>query len=372
MSSLVFWGGPGWDAATVYLYIAAGCIASFLSFVAVRCKDERQALFFYSIATLVVVMFKAYCVSGADVRFGGGYYQNFVSGDSFASFRDKTIEFGFMLLTIAVRQLTSQYEIYLTIVAVISVLPAMYVFWKERERINLPFAVSGYSIAFLVTGMSAMRQFMAVGVCMLVVYFFYRKKYTQTTLALIAAISLHFSSLCILLFLLLAKVQNRRGLQIAIVAAAVAIGVVAQAAIASLFTGRYSAYSVSDTFGFGSAVLLKYIPLIFFLLTVQLHIGENQTEDKRVSERFSSCWTALLFAISIALIGYIIPIFGRAESFSLPLIVAIAYLIKVCECERYFRVPAKILVFGYFCFRLLLYMNDAYLSEGLMPYIGWF
>ena len=371
MGSLALFGGTGWDNFTVLLYLFISCAAAILSFASTRSDDSRSATVYFALAAALLIVFKALCVSGVDVRLGGGYYLNFMSAENLSSFRDNTIELGFIVLTILVRNLTDHYEIYLFVVAAVSILPVMCVAWKMRNRINLSFAVLGYSLAFLVTGMSATRQFMAVGVCLLAIYLYITKRKLAGGFVFLLAVSFHTSSLCCLLLLMFALMRKIRWLQV--LAAVLVVVLCANAYLFAdlLFTGRYSIYSLSGSGGFGAAVYLKYVPLLLFLVVVQSRVQKKHVGDERNNEAFDLCWTVLLFAVTIALIGYVIPIFGRAESFSLPLVIVVAYLIKQCEDEEYCRISSKVLVFGYFFFRFLLYMNDAYMSEGLMPYVTW-
>ncbi len=372
MGSLIFWGGPGWDDATVWLYIGISCIAGLFSFLAARSKSVHGLSLFYVLAVVTLVLFKGLCVSGVDVRFNGGYYLNFISAEGFSSFRDKSVELGFQMLTICIRSITDKYEIYLLVMAALSVVPVMYVFWKLRGKINLPFAVMGYSLIFMVTGMSAMRQFIAVGLCLLAAYYYLIRRYVPSLVVAALAVSVHLSALCYSLLLLLALMKGSRKLQLLVAVIVVAAFTVLQGATGLLLTGRYSIYALSGSTGFGVAVLLKYVPVLVLLAAAELHAKKLCPKDSERDIALSYCWSVLLFAICIALIGYSIPILGRAESFSLPIVIVIAYLVRICEDNRFFRIPVKVLVFLYFCFRLLLYMNDAFLSEGLMPYQTWF
>lgn len=375
MESLVFWGGQGWDDGTIGLYIAISCLAGLLSFFSTRSRTGRSPIFPFALASITIILFKGLCVSGVDVRIGGGYYLNFMSAINLSSFRDKSVEIGFQVFTVAIRQLTNNYGLYLLISAAVSVLPVMFVFWNLRDRVNLPFAVLGYSLVFLVTGVSAMRQFIAVGICLLVSYYYLLKHYKWAFLCLLISCSFHYSAACILLMLALLVTEKRRGIQLIVAVSSVIFCFVANNVISTLFVGRYSIYFVDESASFGLAVFFKYIPLFILLLAVESRLivrrRDGGLEIGVDGSYLSHCWAILLFACSIALIGYIILIFGRAESYSLPIVLVLSYLIKKCEEERYFRLPVKLLVFCYFCFRLLLYMSDSYLSEGLMPYLSW-
>jgi hypothetical protein len=371
MSTFVFWGGFGWDDGTALLYIGIGCLVGFLGFVSSHIKDTRQSFLFLFLASLILILFKGFCVSGVDVKFGGGYYKNFISAKSLSSFRDGSAELGYRLLTVAVRCFTNNYGIYLLIVSAVSIAPVIYVLWKLRKDINLSFALMGYSLIFIVTGMSAMRQFMAVGVGVLAVFYYFTKRYGHFVVTLFLAVSIHTSALCLFLLFGFSLVKDRRWLQLFIAFLVVVLCVVGRLAIGSLFTGRYAVYAVGDNLDFGVAVLFKYVPIALLLAAVENRILSCSSDCVLIRDRIANCWTVLVFSACMALIGYVVGIFGRAESFSAPIVIVIAYLIRQCEEGRYFRIPIKVLVFCYFCFRFLLYMNDGYLAEGLMPYLSW-
>ena len=371
MDSLVFWGGIGWDDGTIWLYIFTSCLAGFFAFLSSASFSSRKSILPFVLSTIILILFKGLSISGVDVQFGGGYYLNFMSAVSLRSFRDKTVEIGFQVLTVMVRHITDSYEIYLIIVALISVLPVMFVIWQLRDRINLSFAVLGYSLVYLVTGMSAMRQFMAVGICLLATYYYLTNCRQRALLLFLLSLSFHYSSACILLLVVFFLTEKKKSVQLLVAFLSVLFCFIAKSAISGLFTGRYSIYSLNETVDFGAAAFLKYIPIFILLFAVEIRLSTGRLNEKLELNYLSHCWSILIFSFSMALIGYIIPIFGRAESYSLPIVLVIAYLIRKCEEERFFRLPVKVLVFTYFCFRLLLYMSDSYLSEGLMPYLTW-
>lgn len=365
-------GSIGWDTATYWLYVAVAVLAGILSWLSFAGASKgngsgaRKPPFVLAMALLIV--FKGFCVSTRDVE--TGYYLNFMSATSFESFRDYTLEPLYQVLNVVVRNITSDYGIFLMVVAAITIAPVGFVIWRCRSRVNVPFAVLGYSLVYLVTGMSAIRQSIAVSFVLLGVYYWVFGKKHLAVLWSIAALGFHTSALIALLLYTLLLFRDHIKMQIIISIATIAIIIAGRAVLETLFVGRYGAYSVFDDISFGIAVVLKYLPLAALVLFVLKDDPEKRIEfPKGSSSVLGLCVAVLLFSMVICMLGYVISIFGRAESYSAPLVIALAYLVRRCEERRYFRLPVKSLLALYFLFRLTVYMNDFYLAEGIMPYI---
>lgn len=364
-------GNTGWDSATYWLYIAVAALAMFLSWLSFV-GEEKRALSKprktpFILAMAVLTLFKGFCASTTDVK--SGYYYNFMSATSLDSFRDHTTEPLYQVLNILVRNVTSDYGAFLMVMAAITIAPVGYVIWKCRSHINVPFAVLGYSLVYLVTGMSALRQFVAVSFVLLGAYYWVFGRKRLAVLWLMAALGFHASALVALLLYVLLFFHDHIKTQVMISVAVVAAFIAGRTVIETLFVGRYESYSAFESVSFGIAVVLKYLPLALLILFVL----QNDPE-KRVNLHNGSfsvlglCSSALCFSVVLCLLGYVISIFGRAEPYSVPLVIVLAYLVRRCEERRYFRLPVKYLLALYFVFRLTVHMNDYYLLETLMPY----
>lgn len=365
-------GSVGWDSATYWLYVAVAALAGFLSWLSFAGaskrdgREPRKAPFILAMALLVA--FKGSCVSTTDVK--AGYYLNFMSATSFESFRDYTLEPLYQALNVAVRNITPDYGVFLMVVAALTIAPVGFVIWRCRSRINVPFAVLGYSLVYLVTGMSAIRQSIAVSFVLLGVYYWVFGKKRIAVLWSVVALGFHTSALVALLLYFLLSFHERIKIQVIISIATIAVFIAGREIVEALFVGRYGAYSAFDSISFGAAVVLKYLPLAALILFVLRDDPEKRIEIFRGSSSVRGlCVAVLLFSVTVCMLGYVISIFGRAESYSAPLIVVLAYLVRRCEQRRFFRLPVKGLLALYFLFRLTVYMNDFYLAEGIMPYI---
>lgn len=365
-------GSVGWDSATYWLYVAVAVLAGFLSWLSFAGlskadgREPRRTPFILAMALLVV--FKGSCASTTDVK--SGYRLDFASASSFESFRDYTLEPLYQVLNVAVRNITSDYGVFLMVVAAVTIAPVGFVIWKCRSRINVPFAVLGYSLIYLVAGMSAIRQFVAVSFVLVGAYCWVFGKKRLAGLWLIIALGFHTSALVALLLYALLSFHDHIKLQLVISIATIAIFIAGRMFVESLFVGRYEAYSAFDNVSFGIAVVLKYLPLAALILFVLRNDSEKRIKTRNGSPSvLGLCVAVLLFSAIVCMLGYVISIFGRAESYSAPLIIALAYLVRRCEERRFFRLPVKSLLALYFLFRLTVYMNDFYLAEGIMPYV---
>ncbi len=368
-------GSVGWDSATYWLYISIAVLAgalSWLSFAgASRASGQGSRKTPFVLALALLIVFKGSCVSTTDVK--AGYYLNFMSATSFESFRDYTLEPLYQALNVAVRSVTSDYGVFLMIVAAITIAPIGFVIWRCRSRINVPFAILGYSLVFLVTGMSAIRQSIAVSFILLGTYYWVFGKRRLTVLWSIVALGFHTSALVALLLYALLSFHEYIKTQIIISIATVAVFIAGRTAVELLFVGRYGSYGAFGDVSFGIAVVLKYLPLAALILFVLQGDSEKRIElSGGSSSVLGLCSAVLLFSVVVCMLGYVISIFGRVESYSAPLVIALAYLVRRCEERRFFRLPVKCLLVLYFLFRLTVYMNDFYLTEGIMPYIASF
>lgn len=365
-------GSIGWDTATYWLYVAVAVLAgilSWLSFAGASKTDGREPRKIpFILAMTLLVVFKGSCVSTTDVE--AGYYLNFMSATSFESFRDYSLEPLYQVLNVAIHNITLDYGVFLMVVAAITIIPVGFVIWRCRSRINVPFAVLGYSLVYLVTGMSAIRQSIAVSFVLVGVYYWVFGKKRMAILWSIAALGFHISALVALLLYVLLSSHEHIKTQVFISVATIAVFIAGRAVVEALFVGRYGAYSAFDDISFGIAVVLKYLPLAALILFVLKDDPEKRIEfPKDSSSVLGLCVAVLLFSVVICMLGYVISIFGRAESYSAPLVIVLAYLVRRCEERRYFRLPVKSLLALYFLFRLTVYMNDFYLAEGIMPYV---
>lgn len=366
-------GSIGWDSATYWLYVVIAALAGVLAWLGFARTSETERReprkLPIALAMTLLIIFKGSCISTTDVK--TGYYLDFISATSFESFRDKTLEPLYQILNVAVRSITSDYEVFLMVVAVVTVAPVGFVIWKCRSQINVPFAVMGYSLIFLVTGMSAIRQFVAVSFVLLGAYYWLLGRRRLSVLWLVIALGFHTSALVALLLYALLFFHDHVRTQIAISVATVVACIVGRSLIMTLFVGRYESYSAYDNISFGVAVILKYLPLAALVLFILQNDSKRRIAIcTRSYSILGMCSSVLLFSVVICLLGYVISIFGRAESYSVPLVIVLAYLVRRCEERRFFRLPVKYLLALYFLFRFTVYMNDFYLLEGLMPYIA--
>lgn len=332
-------GSAGWDFATYWLYVAVAMLAGVLSWLSfaglskVDGRESRRTPFILAMALLVV--FKGSCISTTDVK--AGYYLNFMSAMSFESFRDYTLEPLYQALNVAVRNITPDYGVFLMVVAAITIAPVGFVIWRCRSRINVPFAVLGYSLVYLVTGMSAIRQSIAVSFVLLSVCCWVFGKKRLTVLWSVVALGFHTSALVALLLYVLLFFHEHIKTQTIISVATIAVVIAGRAVVETFFIGRYGAYSAFDDVSFGIAVVLKYLPLAVLILFVLQGDSEKRIElPNGSSSVLGLCTAVLLFSVVVCLLGYVISIFGRAESYSAPLVIILAYLVRRCEERRFF------------------------------------
>lgn len=315
----------------------------------------------------ILLAIKGFGTTGTDLR--GGYYYNFCRALSMDAYPDYSVEVGFRIIGIIIRNITNNYAIFIFIVACMTILPIIKILKKYKDIIDFPAAVLLYTCVFYFTSFSALRAAIATALALYAFDAMVEKK-PYKALVWIFIASLFHTSVLILIIPYVAsfwKVLDRKIITVGLILlfAIVFIGKNSLMAIIISSNDRYAVYSSFDSVHIGMEQIVYYLPL-FWIYNCGRKLDENQ-HFSRVA--FAYLATGFCFG----LLGYIIPIFGRFKDVFLPIIIVVPYYLKLVK-KRFpqNRIVINICVIAYCIMRFYVYISQYYNMEDLMPYTNFF
>lgn len=378
--SLLFGGmsSEAWSMQTYvfYLMIIFTCFLSAFLYSGVRFQwiGHREAANRIQVALpmLLLLFVKGFSICGTDVE--AGYRLNFDTATSFSGIYDWTLENGYKFLCVLIRNLTTNYSVFLFVVAIITVFPVYYVMQKYREYLDVPITVMVYAAIYYFQGLSLLRIFIAASFCLLSFDAIIEKKYVFSIIFVVIASLFHVTSIIMLLPCFFMGLRVSKKIILAGLAAVIVVLVVSRYQLALIMTGRYSVYGVSTELSFGMEVVYYYVPLIMLFFLVAQMIRNNKINDmqKRLFE-ISFIW--VLLGAFIGVLSYVIPIFGRMYVFTIPVVLFLGVSLQITKqiSPKLFYI-FRVAVMCYLLFRFQIYINGYYELDGIMPYkncFGW-
>ena len=154
-----------WYANTFIFYLSLILLCYFIAIV-----ERKKVLVFGTIAnyrkelwliliSAILIFVKGFGTTGRDLR--SGYFLCFLSATSMKDFRDQSVEIGYRLLNVIVRNITDEYWVFVLVCSLITVLPVMHMLKKYADKIDLPIAVLLYVTCYFFNCFSPMRQAMS-------------------------------------------------------------------------------------------------------------------------------------------------------------------------------------------------------------------
>ncbi|SFP38219.1 EpsG family protein [Butyrivibrio proteoclasticus] len=360
-----------WSNATFifYIFIIFFCVLLTRTF-GTRCFSvqvvgaSRHIPIGLSCVAILLITIKGISLTGTDVKIGAGYWLDFMSADTFHGFRDYAIEPLYILLNVVVKNTFNSYCVFLMLVAVITVIPPVYLIWKYRDKANVSQAVFVYLCLFYFNSFSAIRQYMAVSISFFVFDALYEKKNIKSLLLIFAAAFMHRSVLILVIpyiYMTFNKIKKRHlimGIVVMLVSSALLRNDVYAKFAAS---ERYYVYKATESISFGLEQFVYYIPL--FIL---YHYGKAKKQDNNF-DRLSFAYLCMGFLFG--LMGYVITIFGRMQAIMLPLIIIAPYYFRSSyKWVKDSKMLFDMALYVYCSARFYIWISQYYLGETLMPY----
>ena len=329
-------------------------------------KKERYPVSLLIVA-IVLLIVKCFNTTGKDLRLG--YFYNFQSATSMTEYRDQTVEPGFRLLMVIIRNITDNYAVFLFVVGLITILPVIHFIHKYKDKIDVPAAVLLYTSIFFINSFSAYRQYMAVSISLFAFDAIMETKPYKALAWIAISSTIHMACLALIIpyVLCLAKKLSKKIIFISAVVFFVFL-YFGRGSIASLLGGheRYSIYLLNQEVEFGFEQIVYYAPM-FLLLYLCRKSGENRGVAK-------IAFIYIIIGFVFGMISYILPIFGRMQTIFMPIIILIPYFIQVYKNKnsRNRRRALSMLTVVYGLARFVIWITQYYNLEDLMPYTNVF
>lgn len=320
-----------------------------------------------NILLIAVILLTVKCLgtTGRDLR--SGYYYNFLSAKSFNSIMDNSMEFGFKLFMIVLRNITARYELFLIIVGLISIIPVIYMLIKYKNVLSIPIYLLYYVSIYYFATFSPLRATMAASIGFLAFGAILEKKYKKALTFIFWASLIHITAILLVIPLVMVSMRSLNKKMIFVCYSIMFIAIIfGRNSLADIFliNERYNNYKINNTINLGFEQILYYLP-IFILYG----IARKQDEDTYISKvSFSYLITGFFFGM----VGYIIPILGRLQSLFLPITFIVAYYSRIIKLNNKNRLIIDLIILVYCLFRFWIFISQYYILEDLMPYTNVF
>jgi hypothetical protein len=359
-----------WYQSTFFLYsfiiLASYSIAKVYENHYFKVGSKVISVWLIFIGALLLFV-KGFSTTGRDIR--GGYYLNFLSSTSVGEFRDESIEIGYKLLSVILRNLSSQYSVFLFAVAILTLFPVLKFLKKYKNQIDIPLTVLFYVSVFFFSSLSPIRTCMAASIALFAFDGMIEKKQWKALLWI--AISMCFHTSMVFLFIpyvfCFFKVFDKKLIVISLIAFFMLI-YLGRNSLVSIFatSDRYYNYVLNSSASFGFEQWVYYAPL--FLL---IYLGRKKSDQAMLRVGFAYVTTAFC----LGMLGYIMPVFGRTQPIFLAIIFIAGYYLKIVKQHyKSYSWLINILMIIYCIMRFWLYISQYYNLEDIMPYTnvwGW-
>ncbi len=358
-----------WSQSTLILYICiiAGCYLAALVFE--RCYFKFGNYFRLPVWLLIIgsvlIFFKGFGTTGRDLR--AGYYYDFLSATSCEHFRDKTIEYGYRVLNVLVRNITDQYWVFILIVSILTIVPFMYIINKYKDQIDLPVAILLYTSIFFFAGFSPLRIAMAGSIALLAFDGLIEKKKGKSLLFILLACTIHVSIALLLIpyALLFFRIIDKRMILIGAFLFFMIIFFWREDIINFFLSSqRYYGYGTVEVLRMGLEQFFYYIPIFVLIFMTR---KKCDPDFQKLSIGFVS------IGFVCALLGYVLPVFGRTNMDFMVIVFIIGWHTKILKQEhKKSRLLINLTIFFYCAVRFGLYITQYYNLEDIMPYTNIF
>lgn len=354
---------PYWSVSTLILYISIICISYYVAtcnkrYIRIFKKKEDCRIV---VVSVFLCFFKCLGITGRDIT--AGYYLNYLSASSLSSYRDQSVEIGFRLLNVIVKNLFNSYEVLIFIIGFLTVVPVMHIIRKYSDKIDVGVSVLLYVSVYYFSGFSAARQYMALSICLLAFDAIYENREYKAVVLIFLASSFHITSILMLIpfFLMSFRKVSKRFIVVTFILVFFTIYYLRNSLIV-LFIGRYSSYSTFETVSIGMRCFIYYLPISYLV-----YKGIKKNND-RVFAKLALSITAMGFLFGM--LEYVVSIFGRMEAISLPIIIIIPYYVKLLANKRSKKIFMHLIILAYCFLRFWVFITENYDQQNLMPYIN--
>ena len=314
---------------------------------------------------LILILVKGLSVVGLDAN--NGYYFNFLTATSYSKIFDKSLEKGFIWLTILLRSILKTYWLYLLVLSIFTLTPVFYLIHKYRNIAEASVILPVYVSIYFFQGFSLVRIALASSIALFAFDALYEGKIWKALIIIIIAAQFHVSMYVLLIIWALNAVPKKiRKLCYLITIITAIVLYLAPSRFASLLIGRHSVYSVDTTGAFGFSQFLYSVPLILLAF-----MYFKKQEETKAQELF---FMYVILDFIIGLLAYRLPVGRMYLCFApIPFLMGMR-LIEIKAKNKNMAFAVKLLIIVYCVFRFYVYISAYYNVDEIMPYInvlGW-
>lgn len=353
---------------TVLFYVLLAGTVGVLTYIGTSMPGKRGRTFIV-LATSVLVLVKGTAIGTTDIE--AGYRLNYEYLRLWGIDRDPSIEPGFRLLVRLCVSLGLDYHYFLLVVGFLTVVPVIWVSVALQRIVEPGVVVASWTLIYMATGMSMIRQLLATSVVMVVVYWCLRGRLLPQFGWLAVAVSIHRSAIVAALLIVLIQLRHRFWCQVAVVLIFLGSASHITEIYPEVFTGRYAGYAGDTGSSVGAALFAKIsVPLLVYL-AYQRSCKTGADIGPVAAVGLPVAWRSLLlYSFSVYMLGYIVAIFGRAESYTVVLCLLYGSIARVYADARR-RSAAVMFVMLYSLGRCWWYISEYGVLDGLFPYRSW-
>ena len=350
-----------WSSQTLLFYIFIIVISYILlspKRKTIRITKTKKTDLSFWLVFIILLSIAGFRTIGRDLN--GGYYINFQQVTSISSYRDQTVEIGFILLNVIVKRIFNSYSVFVFITALITIAPIFAFAKRNLERKDYREYFLFYISTFYFTSFSAIRQYIAMSFCLMAYECIKNRNHKKALIWILIATSFHISALAMFIpyFVSIVRAVSKRMIWLS-VALLLILTFLMRNSILGLFGSRYLVYASYNTVELGMRWIIYYAPIIFLLYR----------EMKNIKNKYMLRIDTSLVAVGLMfeLLGYVISILGRMSSITIPFIFSIPNYINT-ESRKKRKLILRIALIAYCGLRFWLFINDHYENEMLMPY----
>ena len=358
-----------WSNATFVFYIVLILLGFLVPKIKynVALKVNKKTIIIRPILVLFeifLILVKGLSIVGLDVN--NGYYINFQTASSYSEFFDKSLEKGFIFLTVLIHHISNKYWVYLLIISCLTLIPVFYFLNKYNNIVDTGTVLAMYIAIYFFQGLSLIRIALATSIALFAFNSLYEgKKYWAIIFFLLAA-QFHASMYVLLLVWLLVVTPKRfKKLEYILISVSAIILYLVPSLFESYLVGRHSIYSIDVNNGLGVMQILYSIPLFLLVL---LYYRNTPTK----LHNMLIAYVVMDFVVGI--LSYRLPI-GRMYFCFMPISFLVGMKqIVVRKIDVNLARIIQVIILLYCIFRFYIYISTYYNVDEIMPYIntlGW-
>ncbi|SFW17047.1 EpsG family protein [Prevotellaceae bacterium HUN156] len=359
-----------WDDDTIYLYLCVISLVVIGAWIAEKLRKKNGGFskvvkfwFILSGVILSSILGLRGVNTGMDTI---QYSESFEHALDRNAFSDSTIEPGWQLLVKLLRLIFPSSELFIFLVSTLTVYLVLRTIWKYKSSINVFISLLSFVGLYYFQAMNLMRIYLAMAILMNFFHYLLERKYKKYLLVVLLTSMLHFSSLIMLMIVIMLWLYQRSRL-IAFITFGLTIAAVIPLSLVFedyITLARYADYASRNESSrqIGIMLIFDYLPCFIFILYVFKNKIRGQWSDLLV--------VITMIAFLIRFVAYFISIAGRLNiHFAALYIILVPYFVNHVRLNHRKLYPITLFLLMIFAaIRIHFYFVGYLASDGIMPY----